>query len=117
MLAVLVLLIRPGKHGDTEATARHRTSAPLPSAPVYFRREALMMLKFFGAIGLVNLSFGGVATWMPVVAVRTIGATPAEAGGGMGVAAMAGSIAGCVLSGLVAGIMRARFGVLAPYDM
>lgn len=115
VLAVLVLLIRPGKHGDTEAaTARHRTSAPLPSAPVYFRREALMMLKFFGAIGLVNLSFGGVATWMPVVAVRTFGATPAEAGGGMGVAAMAGGIAGCVLSGLVAGRMRARFGVLAP---
>jgi MFS family permease len=115
LLVVLVVLIRPGQHGDTAPSeARDRPAVPLPSAPVYFRREAIMMLKFFGAIGLVNLAFGAVATWMPVVAVRTFGATPAEAGGGMGVAAMAGGIAGCVLSGLVAGRMRARFGVLAP---
>ena len=115
VLIVLVLLIRAGRHGDVVGgVSRHRRAAPPPSAPVYFRREAMMMLKFFGAIGLVNLSFGGVATWMPVVAVRTFGATPAEAGGGMGVAAMVGGIAGCVLSGLIAGRMKARFGVLAP---
>jgi predicted MFS family arabinose efflux permease len=115
LLVVLVLLIRPGQHSDAAQSASHRrSSTPLPSAPVYFRREATMMLKFFGAIGLVNLAFAGVATWMPVVAVRTFGATPAEAGGGMGVAAMAGGIAGCVLGGLIASRMRARFGVLAP---
>jgi MFS family permease len=115
LLVVLVLLISPGQHRDTDQSTDHRRHVTLhPSASLYFRREGAMMLKFFGAIGLVNLAFGGVATWMPVVAVRTFGATPAEAGGGMGVAAMAGGIAGCALSGLVARRMRARFGVLAP---
>ncbi|QBQ99867.1 MFS transporter [Paraburkholderia pallida] len=115
VLVVLVLLISSGQHDNTDPSADQRRHVTLqPSASRYFRHEGTMMLKFFGAIGLVNLAFGGVATWMPVVAVRTFGATPAEAGGGMGVAAMAGGIAGCALSGLVAGRMRARFGVLAP---
>jgi len=117
VLVILVALIRPGQHGATSSSdsAPHlRSATPLPSAQVYFQRETMMMIKFFGAIALMNLSFGGVATWMPIVVVRTFGATPAEAGAGMGVAAIAGGILGCVLGALSTRFLRARFGVLTP---
>jgi len=119
VLIILVALIRPGQHGNAnssvgDSATLRRSAAPLPSAQVYFRRETMMMVKFFGAIALMNLSFGGVATWMPIVAVRTFGATPAEAGGGMGVAAIAGGVLGCLLGALSTRIFRARFGVLTP---
>ncbi|VVE86864.1 MFS transporter [Pandoraea bronchicola] len=115
VLILLIALIRSGHKGGSNHTASpHKAARSMLSASMYFRREAPMMLKFFGAIGLVNLAFVGVATWMPVVAVRTFGATPADAGSGMGLAAMAGGIVGCVMGGLVARRTRARFGVLAP---
>ena len=114
LLVLIVAMIRPRyARSDIPRTA---DDAPAPglAAGEYFRREMPMMLRFFGAIALINMAFAGVTSWMPVVAVRTFDATPSTAGAGLGGAAMVGSIIGCVLGWLLARRLSMRLGVLAP---
>ncbi|VVE37615.1 MFS transporter [Pandoraea aquatica] len=117
LLVLIVAMIRPhyahSAHSDVPSPTGE-TVAPGLAAGEYFRREMPMMLRFFGAIALINMAFAGITSWMPVVAVRFFGATPATAGAGLGSAAMVGSVIGCVLGWLVARRLTARLGVLAP---
>lgn len=114
LLVLIVAMIRPRyAHSDTQ---RSTGNVPVPglAAGEYFRREMPMMIRFFGAIALINMAFAGITTWMPVVAVRFFGATPATAGAGLGSAAMTGSVIGCALGWLLARRLSSRLGVLAP---
>ncbi|MGR9579824.1 MFS transporter [Pandoraea sputorum] len=114
LLVLIVAMIRPRYAHSDAASPTGETAAPGLAAGEYFRREMPMMLRFFGAIALINMAFAGITSWMPVVAVRFFGATPATAGAGLGSAAMVGSVIGCVLGWLVARRLTARLGVLAP---
>lgn len=114
LLVLIVALIRPRyAHSDVQG-ATDNALAPGLAAREYFRREMPMMIRFFGAIALVNMAFAGITSWMPVVAVRFFGATPAAAGAGLGGAAMIGSVIGCGLGWLLARRLGTRLGVLAP---
>ncbi|MFK0378684.1 MFS transporter [Pandoraea sp. NPDC090278] len=114
LLVLIVAMIRPRyAHSDVPSPSGE-AAAPGLAAGEYFRREMPMMLRFFGAIALINMAFAGITSWMPVVAVRFFGATPATAGAGLGSAAMVGSVIGCVLGWLVARRLTTRLGVLAP---
>ncbi|VVE66919.1 MFS transporter [Pandoraea anapnoica] len=114
LLVLIVAMIRPRYAHSDVPSPTGETAAPGLAAGEYFRREMPMMLRFFGAIALINMAFAGVTSWMPVVAVRFFGATPATAGAGLGGAAMVGSVIGCVLGWLVARRLTTRLGVLAP---
>lgn len=114
LLVLIVAMIRPRYAHSDVPSPTGETVAPGLAAGEYFRREMPMMLRFFGAIALINMAFAGITSWMPVVAVRFFGATPATAGAGLGSAAMVGSVIGCVLGWLVARRLTARLGVLAP---
>ncbi|MCE4062627.1 MFS transporter [Pandoraea sputorum] len=114
LLVLIVAMIRPRYAHSDIPSPTGETAAPGLAAGEYFRREMPMMLRFFGAIALINMAFAGITSWMPVVAVRFFGATPATAGAGLGSAAMVGSVIGCVLGWLVARRLSARLGVLAP---
>ncbi|VVE45357.1 D-galactonate transporter [Pandoraea morbifera] len=114
LLMLMVAMIRPRhKHAERRSGTGN---APVsgPAAAEYFRAEMPMMIRFFGAIALINMAFAGVTSWMPVVAVRVFGATPATVGAGLGSAAMAGSIIGCAAGWLLARRLDTRLGVLAP---
>ncbi len=106
-----LIRLRRGRTGPAEAVHSHHAAL---KARDYFRDEAGTMIKFFGAIGLVNLGFVSVVSWVPVIVVRNFGATPAAAGGGMGAAAIAGSLAGCLIGGVAVRQLRRRYGLLAP---
>ncbi len=114
LLVLIVAMIRPRYAHSDVPSPTGEAAAPGLAAGDYFRREMPMMLRFFGAIALINMAFAGVTSWMPVVAVRFFGDTPATAGAGLGSAAMVGSVIGCVLGWLVARRLTARLGVLAP---
>ncbi|UVA80896.1 MFS transporter [Pandoraea commovens] len=114
LLVLIVAMIRPRYAHSDVPSPTGEAAAPGFAAGDYFRREMPMMLRFFGAIALINMAFAGVTSWMPVVAVRFFGDTPATAGAGLGSAAMVGSVIGCVLGWLVARRLTARLGVLAP---
>lgn len=114
LLVLIVAMIRPRYAHSDVPSPTGEAAAPGFATGDYFRREMPMMLRFFGAIALINMAFAGVTSWMPVVAVRFFGDTPATAGAGLGSAAMVGSVIGCVLGWLVARRLTARLGVLAP---
>ncbi|VVE31960.1 D-galactonate transporter [Pandoraea eparura] len=114
LLVLMVAMIRPRyAHSDAQGATRGAQARGL-AAREYFRREMPMMIRFFGAIALVNMAFAGITSWMPVVAVRFFGATPAAVGAGLGGAAMIGSVIGCGLGWLLVRRLGTRLGVLAP---
>lgn len=114
LLVLIIAMIRPRyAHAEAPSASADTQATGLPAGE-YFRREMPMMIRFFGAIALINMAFSGITSWMPVVAVRLFGATPATAGAGLGGAAMVGSVIGCVLGWLLARRLSVRLGVLAP---
>jgi MFS family permease len=91
-------------------------SAPLaiddsPQFIPFARRHARPISLILGAICCYLLSFGGYMAWLPTIATRMFGATPAQNGAGMGIATAAGMVCGVVVSTL---LMRKRISQKGP---
>lgn len=79
----------------------------------YLRQHARTFVGVFLGFGLVATAMGAVGSWLPVVAVREFGETPASTGLKFGLVMAIGSVAGVGLSWLLARWMRKRVGQLA----
>jgi MFS family permease len=112
LVALAILTIR------TRFAHTHPASADPADANVslvaYAREHRAALVGFFGAIGLVNLALLGVMTWVPVIAIRLYGATAADAGKGLGMAFVAGSLAGFTLCTVLARRVTPRWGAATP---
>lgn len=92
LVALLILLIRV-RRVQPAAPAGVALGAG-PRAWPYLSRHRRTVLGMFGGAGLAGLGLAAVSNWLPVVAARSFGATPAEVGQGIGLAYLAGTAVG-----------------------
>lgn len=111
MVLLLTTIAVPG-------TARKIAAARVEASPSrllgHLRRHLRTFLPFFAGIAMVGFGFGAVMNWVTVVVMRMYGATPEQAGNGIGAAMTAGTVVGFVAS--VYGIRHftRRFGTRLP---
>lgn len=67
---------------------------------LYLHKHWLLLVRFFAAIGLMQLGYFAVITWVPVIAARAYGAAPASIGSGMALARGLGLLGGLLGGGL-----------------
>jgi MFS family permease len=81
----------------------------------YFRRYGVAMSGVYAATALVNLGVGAGGSWIVIYSMRTLKATPAQVGIGLGVAVAGGALAGVVLCGLLVRLLDRRLGRVAAH--
>lgn len=89
-LLILLIRVRPPAVAFLNGVVR----GPGPGAWPYLSRHRRTVAGIFGGTGLAGLGLAAVSNWLPVVAARSYGATPAEVGQGIGLAYVAGTAAG-----------------------
>lgn len=87
-------------HVSTDSERGMSSSAGPSVLRLYMQKHWVLLLRFFGAIGLMQLGYFAVITWVPVIAARVYGATPASVGGGMALARGLGLLGGLLVGGL-----------------
>ncbi len=110
-VALLVLSIRRSR-GAAGATALavgpHGDAIAADAAAVSFRDHLRAHWRTFAGLvtgfGLASVGLSSIGTWLPIVAARQYGATPAQMGQGMGLAFLCGTVVGGVL-----GVAAMRF--------
>jgi len=100
---------RPGDPGASEFRA------PAPPAWPFLRKERIAFASFYLGIGLQSMAIGCVLNFAPVAAIRLMGATPVQAGNGMGAATLTATLLGFVIALLANRLLGPRVGSrLAP---
>ncbi len=89
-LMILMIRVRPARSASSTVVA----SGPEPRAWPYLSQHRRTVAGIFGGTGLAGLGLAAVSNWLPVVASRSYGATPAEVGQGIGLAYLAGTAVG-----------------------
>ncbi|HTD07047.1 MFS transporter [Undibacterium sp.] len=126
-VALLVLTMRwrvkvnPGARANVklnastnDGTAEHAAVAPYVGVLRYVSDHWKTLLGVVGGVGLSSMGLGALGSWLPVLAAREYGATPAQIGQGIGSAILCGTVAGATLGGLLLRHMRRHFGPAAP---
>ena len=106
-IALGVALIRRTRSAGPTAAQQAEGLGP------YLRQHLRTFVGVFLGFGLVASAMGAVGSWLPVVAVREFGETPASTGLKFGLVMAVGAVAGVALSWLLARWMRERVGQLA----
>ena len=127
LVALLVLTMRWRVNGNpgarvnakrnasaNDGVAEHAAAAPYVGVVRYVSDHWKTLLGVISGIGLSTLGLGAVGSWLPVLAAREYGATPAQVGQGIGLAVLGGTVAGATLGGLLLRHMRRHFGQAAP---
>ncbi len=119
LVALLVLLIggRTGRAavaapGDLASAGPDATG--LPGYRHYMGKHWRTLAGLVTGIGVANVGLLAVYTWVPILAARQFGATPAQLGQGMGLALLAGSLAGAALGAVALRFAQRRIGAAAP---
>ncbi|WP_067270647.1 MFS transporter [Mitsuaria sp. 7] len=102
-LAIGLLRLRRAAPEGTDVEGPSSTLLP------YLRRHAASLTGIFGAMGLCTLGMTAIATWLPVIAVRHLGASVPDSGKAIGLAFAAGTLAGGAIGAAQARLQR-RFG-------
>lgn len=108
-LAVLLIRLHP-ERSDADAPP----SAVKPALLPYARTHLRTMAGVFGGSGLASLGVAASGTWAPVVATRLYGASPAEAGQGIGAAYLLGTALGALLGAASVKWLGRRMGLALP---
>jgi MFS family permease len=111
VIAALLLFVR---ESDQSSALDRLVGGTAVSMPVYFRRHWPLVLYVFGGVGLGQLGLLAMTAWVPMAAVRNLGATAAQVGEGLGAAYLISSAAGAVVGGLGAQLMAAKWGIQTP---
>ncbi len=116
ILIVLLILTTARRVGATPAAA---PSARPPSASVmpFLRAQRLTFGSFYVGLGLAVFGYSAIGAFLPVVAMRQMGATPVQVGNAMGTATFAATAIGLLLS--VGGMrwLNGRLGLRLPILM
>jgi MFS family permease len=110
LIALIVLTIRVRRTPSAPAVVRAKRK-PLALAP-YLNENRAAIVGFFGALGLTNLAMLGLMTWIPVVAMRSYGVAASDAGEGIGLAFMLGSLGGFLFCSVSVRRLTPRWGSL-----
>jgi MFS family permease len=110
VIALIILTIRLRRTAGTSLPASGDRTV-LALAP-YLRENRKTVICFFGALGLTNLAMLGLMTWIPVVAMRSYGVAASEAGEGIGLSFMLGSLGGFLLCSMSVKRFTPRWGSL-----
>lgn len=119
LVALLVLLIggRTGRAaGDAQGdlAPAGQDASGLMSYRLYMRSHWRTLAGLVTGIGVANVGLLAVYTWVPILAARQFGATPAQLGQGMGLALLAGTVAGAALGAVALRFAQRRIGAAAP---
>jgi MFS family permease len=117
LLPLILLLPLPRKPPRASAAV---PTARLPGAPAavaappgvlrYVRENAASFAFFFGGVAMLVMAISSLAVFTPVVAMRQMGATAAQAGGAMGAATMAATVAAFLVAQFAYWRLVPRFG-------
>lgn len=118
LVALLVLTIRRRARtrddvpvGEIRATV---AVGPLPAGYGEFMRAHWHTLAgLVAGIGIATIGLLAVYTWVPILAARQFGATPAQVGQGMGLALLAGTLAGAAIGAVALRSAMRRVGAAA----
>jgi sugar phosphate permease len=114
-VALLVLSIRRTRRTGAQAATAART-APRPiqvdaddaASTISFKDHLRQHWRTFAGLvigaGLASVGMSSIGTWLPIMAAREYGVTPAQMGRGMGIAFLCGTVAGGLL-----GVAAMRF--------
>ncbi len=113
LLILLVVTLRMHR-GGLSVDAVECSAEPTQIKPFLAANWQLLTFFFIGC-GLVNMGFAAVLNWVPIVAVRVYGAASEQVGMGMGMALIAGLLAGFAGGTLYTRSIMPRLGKLASY--
>ncbi|QNK69249.1 MFS transporter [Variovorax sp. PAMC26660] len=128
-VALLVLSIRRTRRGKAQpvssaATVTHH-AAPAASqadaddaaSTVSFRDHLRLHWRTFAGLvigaGLASVGMSSIGTWLPIMAARSYGITPAQMGQGMGLAFLCGTVVGGLLGVAAMRYVQPRMGPAA----
>ncbi|MFL9990361.1 MFS transporter [Paraburkholderia sediminicola] len=116
VVALLILLIRmhPGRAsvqvrgaGSGGRQSQHEMSR-------YLRTHRITLVSIFVAIGLASLGLAATGIWLPIIAARSFGATPAQIGEHIGAAFVFGILAGAAVGAVSVRLLHARLREATP---
>lgn len=110
-IAALLLFVR---ESDQSSALDRLVAGTAASMPDYFRRHWPLVLYVFGGVGLGQLGLMAMTAWVPMAAMRNLGATAAQVGEGLGTAYLISSAVGAVIGGLGTKLMSAKWGIQTP---
>lgn len=123
-VALLVLSIRRTRRTGVQAATAART-APRPiqvdaddaASTISFKDHLRQHWRTFAGLvigaGLASVGMSSIGTWLPIMAARQYGVTPAQMGQGMGIAFLCGTVAGGLLGVAAMRFVQPRMGPAA----
>jgi MFS family permease len=112
LVLVPLILTLPRPSGGQGSALTARQAAP-PVWP-FLRGQKMAMASFYLGIGLQSMAIGCVLNFAPVVAMRLMQASPAQAGNGMGAATFTATVMGFLIAQGANGRMTSRWGQRLP---
>jgi len=129
-VALLVLSIRKTRRGGAQPVSPAAGTTPDAALPaplqadaddahstVSFREHLRMHWRTFAGLvigaGLASIGMSSIGTWLPIMAARQYGITPAQMGQGMGVAFLCGTVIGGLLGVAAMRYVQPRMGPAA----
>ena len=80
----------------------------------FIRSQWNTFISFFVGMGLFVFGLSAIGAFLPVVAMRQMGATPVQLGNFMGIATLVSSLIGLLITQMLAKYLRPRFGDQYP---
>lgn len=108
------LPLEPAERRGAERLGATGFRAPAPPAWPFLRQERVAFASFYLGIGMQSMAIGCVMNFAPVAAMRLMGASPVQAGSGMGAATLTATVLGFVFALLANRYLGPRIGHRLP---
>jgi MFS family permease len=93
LFALMALFLRFQKAKPEASTLRSASAASIAASPMPFlKSHAGTFATFYLGVGMIVFSMSALGAFLPVVAMRQMGATPAQVGAGLGTATLISTI-------------------------
>lgn len=110
----LILLLPVARRAAVPMTAAAADAAPTPSVLRHLRANRTAFLSFYAGVGTMVFGIGCLTAFAPAIAMRQMGATPLEAGNGMGAATFAATLVGFLIAQVGYRLLERRIGPRLP---
>lgn len=110
-VAALLLPIRPNANHQP---ARQQAASRASGALRFFAGNVHTSMGVYGGLGLASLCVSPISVWLPIAASRQFGLPPADIGHQLGIAHIAGAVAGAMLAAFLERSMRPKVGPATP---
>lgn len=115
LLIVLVMTLRlPGVARPPRPPRTATERRPAPPVRPFLRKQAITFGSFYAGLGTLIFGMSAIGAFLPVVAMRQMGATAVQVGNGMGMATALATGIGLVVSTLGSRALARRLGERLP---